>query len=444
MTRRRFRSRWTGPAAAGVVALVVVALPAAVGLAWAGYDPVAAGRALVSGAFGSWERFASITLVRATPLILTGLAVALAFRAGVWNIGAEGQLYAGAVAAVWVGLAFPSAPPWLLLPGAMAAAAVAGGLWTLVPVGLKLRAGVGEVITTILMNFVAIHMVAWLVQGPLREARGIFPQTDPIALAARLPRLGSGRLHAGLPVAVVLAGALWWALKHSAWGFRVRAVGASARAAAVSGRMRTGRVVLGAFLLSGMVAGLAGGVEVAGVTFALYENLSPGYGYTAIAVALLAGLNPLAVLLAAGFFGALQAGAAAMQRDVGVPAVWVGVIEAFVILAVVATRRLLRGGMAMGVGLPGRAVASRGGGPEEVASGSAKVASARHGRGSRSGGPASGRDEVDSGRDDAASGRNDPGAEPSEAASGRDGAAVELDASAPGSDGPRPAPAKEG
>lgn len=344
--RPRLRSRRIGPLAAGVVALLAATLLAAAGLALAGYDPVAAGRALVSGAFGSWERFASITLVRATPLILTGLAVALAFRAGVWNIGAEGQLYAGAVAAVWVGLTFPGAPAWLLLPGAMAAAAVAGGLWTLVPVGLKFRAGVGEVITTILMNFVAIHTVAWLVHGPLQEARGVFPQTDPIALAARLPRLGSGRLHAGFPVAVVLAGALWWLLRHSAWGFRVRAVGASARAAAVSGRIRTGRVVLGAFLLSGMLAGLAGGVEVAGVTLALYENLSPGYGYTAIAVALLAGLNPLAVLLAAGFFGVLQAGAAAMQRDVGVPAVWVSAIEALVILAVVAADRFLRRGVA--------------------------------------------------------------------------------------------------
>ena len=346
LLRPRLRSRRIGPLAAGVVALLAAALLAAAGLALAGYDPVAAGRALVSGAFGSWERFASITLVRATPLILTGLAVALAFRAGVWNIGAEGQLYAGAVAAVWVGLTFPGAPAWLLLPGAMAAAAVAGGLWTLVPVGLKFRAGVGEVITTILMNFVAIHTVAWLVHGPLQEARGVFPQTDPVALAARLPRLGSGRLHAGFPVAVVLAGALWWLLRHSAWGFRVRAVGASVRAAAVSGRIHTGRVVLGAFLLSGMLAGLAGGVEVAGVTFALYENLSPGYGYTAIAVALLAGLNPLAVLLAAGFFGVLQAGAAAMQRDVGVPAVWVSAIEALVILAVVAADRFLRRGVA--------------------------------------------------------------------------------------------------
>ena len=341
-SRARPGSGWTRSLAAGASALVAAAVLAAVGLALAGYDPLAAARALVAGAFGSWERFASITLVRATPLILTGLAVALAFRAGVWNIGAEGQLYAGAVAAVWVGIALPGAPAWLLLPAAMVASAAAGGLWTLVPVGLKFRAGTGEVITTILMNFVAIHTVAWLVHGPLQEARGVFPQTDPIALAARLPRLGSGRLHAGFPVAVVLAGALWWLLRHSAWGFRVRAVGASTRAAAVSGRMRTGRVVLGAFVLSGMLAGLAGGVEVAGVTFALYENLSPGYGYTAIAVALLAGLNPLAVLLAAGFFGVLQAGAAAMQRDVGVPAVWVNAIEALVILAVVAADRLMR------------------------------------------------------------------------------------------------------
>ncbi len=339
--RPRMPARWTGPLAASSSALLAAALLAAAGLALAGYDPGAAGRALVSGAFGSWERFASVTLVRATPLVLTGLAVALAFRAGVWNVGAEGQLVAGAVAYAWTALAFPAAPAWLLLPGATAAAAVAGGLWTLVPAGLKFRAGVGEVVTTILMNFVAAHALAWLVHGPLQETRGVFPQTDPVSLAARLPRL-AGRLHAGVPVAFLLAAALWWLLRRSAWGFRVRAVGASARAAAVSGRMRTGRVVLGTFLLSGTLAGLAGGVEVAGVTLALYENLSPGYGYTAIAVALLAGLNPLAVPLAAVFFAILEAGAAAMQRDVGVPAVWVDAIEALVILAVLAADRFLR------------------------------------------------------------------------------------------------------
>ncbi len=207
---------------------------------------------------------------------------------------------------------------------------------------MKLRAGVGEVITTILMNFIAIYVTAYLVHGPLQEARGVFPQTDPIAMAARLPRVGSGRLHAGFLIALVLAVALWWIMRHTAFGFRVRAVGAAPRAASLSGRIDGRRVIFTSFLISGMLAGLAGGVEVGGVTFAVYEDLSPGYGYTAIAVALLAGLNPLAVLATGIFFGALEGGAGAMQRDAGIPAVWVNAIEALVILAVLAVDQIVR------------------------------------------------------------------------------------------------------
>jgi general nucleoside transport system permease protein len=293
------------------------------------------------------DRFLSVTLVRAVPLVLAGLAVALAFRAGVFNIGAEGQLYAGAVAAAWIGLHGGGLPAAILLPSVVLAAALAGALWALVPALLKLRMGVGEVITTLLLNFVGMYLAAWMVHGPMQEARGVFPQTDPIAGAARLPVLVPGtRLHAGMLLAVGAALLLHLVLRHTAVGFRVRAAGASPAAARMSGRIATRRTVLGAFLVSGALAGVAGGVEVAGVTFALYEGLSPGYGYTAIAVALLAGLNPLGVLGAGLFFGALRGGAGAMQREAGIPAVWVDGIEALVILAVVgvgvAARRATR------------------------------------------------------------------------------------------------------
>ena len=325
------------------LALLLTALVTAGALLVGGYDPVAGLSALVGGAVGSPDVFLSITLVRSVPLILTGLAVAVAFRAGVWNIGAEGQLYAGAVAAVWVGLHLPDLPALILVPLVLGVSVAAGALWAWVPTLMKLRLAVGEVITTLLMNFVAIHMAAWVVHGPMQEARGVFPQTDPVSEAARLPTMISGtRLHLGFLLALLLAAALWVVVRFTRAGFAVRAVGASAEAARISGRVRVERVVFWVFLVSGAVAGLAGGVEISGVTYALYEGLSPGWGYTAIAVALLAGLNPLGVVLTGLFFGALQGGAGAMQRNAGIPAVWVNAVEALVILSVLAVDQLRR------------------------------------------------------------------------------------------------------
>ena len=336
--------RWE-PVAISLGAVLVTAAVGAVLLLLGGYDPVAAAAAMLRGSFGSWNVFVSITLVRSVPLILTGLAVALAFRAGVWNIGAEGQLYAGAVAAAWVGLVGGGLSAAVLIPAVLGAALVAGAAWTVVPTLMRVRLGVGEVITTILMNFVGIHLAAYMVHGPLQESRGVFPQTDPIAEAARLPVLLPGtRLHAGFALAAVLAVGMTLLLRRSRAGFRLRAVGASAEAARVSGRIDAGRVVVASFLASGAIAGLAGGVEVSGLTHALYEDLSPGWGYTAIAVALLAGLEPLGVLVTGVLFGALQAGAGAMQRDAGIPAAWVGVVEALVILAVLGLDRVRRTG----------------------------------------------------------------------------------------------------
>jgi general nucleoside transport system permease protein len=333
------------PGFSALLALIVTLAVAAVGLWAGGYDPLLAGRALVTGALGSWQAVFSITLVRATPLLLTGLAVALAFRAGVWNIGAEGQLYAGAVAAAWVGL-MPTAaglPAWILVPAVLAAAAAGGATWAAVPALMKVRLGVGEVITTLLMNFVALHLTGWLVRGPLQEGRAVFPQSDPIALAARLPRLVPGtRLHLALGLALFLAFGLWLFLRFTRAGFTVRAVGASPEAARTAGGIDTGRVVFWVFLASGALAGLAGGGEVAGVTYALYDNLSPGHGYTAIAVALLAGLHPFGVVLTALFFGALEGGAGAMQRAAGVPAAWVSAVEALAILSLLALDRGVR------------------------------------------------------------------------------------------------------
>jgi simple sugar transport system permease protein len=330
---------------AAVMALVATVAVAAGTLALGGFDPGEALGALVQGSMGSPSVFLSITLVRAVPLILTGLAVAIAFRAGIWNIGAEGQLYAGAVAGTALGLALPeAATAWVVIPAVMMAGAVAGAAWVVVPAWLKLRSGVSEVITTILMNFVAIHLAGWLVHGPMQEPRGVFPQSEAVSEAARLPLLvGGTRLHLGFALAIVMAVALWAFLRFTVAGFQVRAVGANPEAARVAGRLRSRRTLLWVFLASGALAGLAGAVEVSGVTYSLYEDLSPGFGYTAIAVALLAGLSPLGVLFTGTLFGALEGGAGAMQRVADVPAGWVGTVVALTILSVVAVERLLRG-----------------------------------------------------------------------------------------------------
>lgn len=306
----------------------------------AGHDPLGALLAIWRGSFGSTHAIASSTLVRATPLILTGLAVSLAFRAGVLNIGAEGQLLAGAAAAAAVGTTM-TAPGLVVVPAVLAAGALGGTLWAAVPALLRRRFGVLEVITTIMMNFVALYAVGYLVRGPLQEPTRIYPQSVSLPDAARLGVLLPGtRLHWGFAIAVASAIALWLALAHTAAGFRIRASGASSAAARSAGLIDVERSTTRAFLISGLLAGVAGAVEVTGVTYALYENISPGYGYTAIAVALLGGLHPLAVAASGVFFGALEAGAGAMQRDAGIPSVLVSVVEALVILAIIGGRQL--------------------------------------------------------------------------------------------------------
>jgi simple sugar transport system permease protein len=322
-------------------ATAIVGLLAVV-LAAGGYDAGLALGALWRGSFGSGDAIASATLVRATPLVLTGLAVSLAFRAGVWNIGAEGQLLAGAAVAAAIALALPTegAPAALAVPAVLVGGAVAGGAWAGISALLRRRHGVPEVISTIMLNFVAASLVGWLVRGPLQEPLGIYPQSEAIPGASRLPFLPGMRLHAGIVVAMLAAGCLAWVLRATAAGFRIRAAGANPDAARSAGLIDVARTTMLAFLASGALAGLAGAVEVTGVTYALYENLSPGYGFTAIAVALLARLDPLYVVASGMLFGALEAGGAAMQRDAGVPAVLVEVVEAMIILGVLALGRV--------------------------------------------------------------------------------------------------------
>ena len=324
-----------------LAAVVVAAIAGATALLLlAGGYPVGRGlAALWSGSFGSWYAFTSATLVRAVPLMLTGAAVAIAFRAGVLNIGAEGQLLVGAAAAVALALASRGDSTLLAIVPALVAAAAGGALWAGVAAFLRTRYGVLEVISTIMLNFVATYVVSYLVRGPLQEPTRVYPQSATIADAFQLPRIsGAGRLHVGLLLALALAGVAGWVLRRTAVGFRIVATGENPSAAASAGGIDVRKTTMHAFLVSGALAGLAGGVEVLGVTFALYENISPGYGYTAIAVALLARLDPWRGVATALLFGALEAGAGAMQRDAGVPSTLVSVIEAALILAVVAAQ----------------------------------------------------------------------------------------------------------
>lgn len=307
----------------------------------AGFNVVRALEALVAGSLGSSDAITSSTLVRATPLILTGLAVAVAFQAGVFNIGAEGQFLIGAGTSTALALLLRAWPSPVLITAVLLGGAAAGAAWAWVAVELRTRFHVLEVISTIMLNFIATYLISYLVRGPLQEPTHIYPQTESIVDAARLPRLFAGtRLHLGFALACTACIVTWWVIRYTAAGFRLRAVGANPHAARSAGQIDVNRVATGAFLFSGALAGLAGAIEVTGVTFALYENISPGYGYTAIAVALLARLDAAAVIATGVLFGALEAGANAMQRDAGVPSVVVSVIEAALILMLVTVQRV--------------------------------------------------------------------------------------------------------
>jgi general nucleoside transport system permease protein len=338
---RRWTTLRTGLVAAAVSAFALVTL--FFGLAFLHYDALGALGALWTGSVGSWYALTSGTLVRAIPLILTGLAVTVAFRGGVFNVGAEGQLLLGAIAAAVVVALVGNHGGWGLALVALFFGAVAGAAWAGIAAYLRLRFGVLEVISTIMLNFVAEDLVSYLVRGPLQEHRHIYPQSETMPAAMRLSHiLPNSRLHWGIVLAVALAVGVWWVLGHTAAGFRLRVIGANPFAARVSGRIRVDRVAALALVLSGALAGLAGALEVTGVTYALYENLSPGYGFTAIAVAVLAGLHPLGVLGSGLVFAALETGATAMQRDAGVPSVLASVLEALAILSVLGAVQLRR------------------------------------------------------------------------------------------------------
>lgn len=319
------------PALAITATFAIAALLALI----AGGNPLSIFGLILKGAAGS--KFALLeTLNRATPLIFTGLAVAVAFRARLWNIGAEAQLYAGAVATVVLGTGALSLPAPVLLPLIGIAAAIAGALVLLVPALLKVRFGVDEVVTTLLFNFIFLLFVSYLLEGPLKDPMGMgWPKSARLIPEARLPRLVEGlRLHWGFGLALICAVGVWILQTRTTLGFEMRAVGQNAEAARFAGMPVVG-VVLKTALLSGGLAALAGFSEVAGLKGSLTLDLSPGFGYTGIVVAMLALLHPLGVVVAALFVATIFVGADSMSRAAGVPTYLADIMLASALLLMV-------------------------------------------------------------------------------------------------------------
>ena len=336
---KRARSSALALVLAPLGALVFTMLVSALLVLWAGAPIARTYGLLLQGGFGSVFAL-SETLTRAIPLMLTGLAATVAFKARLFNIGAEGQLYAGALAAVAVGgmhggSGFDQLPTPVLFALMMLAAALAGALLLLGPALMKARLGVDEVVTTLLLNFIVLLLVSWMLDGPMKDPTAMgWPQSVALLGDLELSKLvPQTRVHSGLVWGIALAIAVWALMKYTVLGFDIRAVGANARAAAFAGVPVTRTVVLVA-MLSGALAGLAGAIEVAGRTGYVTLDMSPGYGYSGIVIAMLAALHPLGVVAASVFVAGVLVGADSMSRAVGVPTYIADVIVAASLISV--------------------------------------------------------------------------------------------------------------
>jgi simple sugar transport system permease protein len=309
---------------------------------WAGVSPLAAWGLLIKGALGSTFALTE-TLTRATPLIFTGLAAAVAFRAKLWNIGGEGQLYVGACMATWLGTGMITLPAWAMIPFLFLSGALAGGIFLLLPTWLKTHLKADEVVTTLLLNFVVLLVVNWLVFGPWKDPMAMgWPQAAPVIDQAVLPvLLPRTSLHLGFVLALVCAGLVWWMMRFTVWGFEIRAVGASIKASTFAGMPVLATIVRTA-LLSGGLAAMAGVSELCGVKGYLTLDLSPGFGYTGIVVAMLAGLHPLGVVLAALFIAVIYIGADSMSRAMTISNYIADVTTAVCLLTVLVVMFLTR------------------------------------------------------------------------------------------------------
>lgn len=325
---RPFLKQMIKPAVAIAAAFLIGALL----LVLAGYDVGLSFRALWDATFSSLRNF-TVSLNRSSPLIFTGLAVAIAFRGSVFNIGAEGQLLVGAIGATLTGLYLSMLPGIILIPLMILSGALFGAAWAFIPGLLKARYGVSEVITTIMFNYIGLQLVGYLVRGPIRDVSQAEPQSYPIALQAWLPNLIPGtRLHFGYFLGVLIAVGLFFLLFKTYTGYEVRAVGLNQDASRTAG-ISVEKTMVGTMLLSGALAGIGGAIEVGNLHY-LIEGISPGHGFTGIAVSVLASNNPLGIIFTSFLFGALSSGAMTMQRTAGVSANFVQVFQGIMIVGI--------------------------------------------------------------------------------------------------------------
>ncbi len=314
------------------ISIFLALLVGSVFLYFSGHEPAAVYLKMFKGAFGSRYGITE-TVVKAIPLTIVGLGVALAFRMQLWNIGGEGQIYMGAFAATWVALTFPDGSAWWVMPAMILSGMLAGGLWALLTAVPRALWGVNEIITTLMLNYVAIFWVDYLVYGPWKDPAGYnFPLTAVFSEAATLPGLFDSRIHAGLFFGIAAAVILYIVIYHTRWGYEIRVTGENPAAARYAG-MNTTRNILLVMMLSGALCGLAGMCEVSGIGHRLQHGLSPGYGYTAIIVAWLSRLNPFAVIPVAILFGGLQVGGFMVQTS-GIPSSMVYMLQGLLLFFV--------------------------------------------------------------------------------------------------------------
>lgn len=344
-TARRLMIRTAEASATPLIALAGAILVSSLLMVVAGYDPVLSFRSLFSGAFGSGSN-ASATLNLATPLLFSAIGAAIAFRAGVFNIGQEGQIAIGGAAAAFVALNLPNPegfPALIAILLCVLFGAVIGALWASITTAARLFAGANEVIVSLLLSFVAVLVTSYLISGPMFLEGSGFPQSDIVPNNFWLPVFGASKqLHIGFFVAVLTALAFWVFMRYSRMGYRLRVIGESPASADYS-KISFGKQFALAMVISGALAGVGGAIEVLGAQHKLIIGFSTGFGFTSLAVALLAGLNPLACIVTAVLFASISLGGVQMQQVAGVPAALTSVMQGVIILFVISAGALEHG-----------------------------------------------------------------------------------------------------
>jgi len=296
--------------------------------------------AMLQGAFGG-QRQITETFLKATPLLIVGLGLTVAFRARVWNIGGEGQYFMGALFGSIIALSFPNLPQPLLLTMMLTSAAIGGMLWALLAAYMKVRWNVNVIISTLMLNYIAVFFVLYMARGPLQDPNGYLPESAQFVAAARMPHLFGTRIHLGVVLAFLLVPLVYVLLWSTPLGFRLRAVGSRASVARYAG-INVERAILFVMAFSGALIGIAGIIEVSSLHTRLKGDISGGYGFTGILVALLGRMNPLGVAVASILFAALIIGAESMHVVSGLPNALADAIQAIIVLSVLAVDALVR------------------------------------------------------------------------------------------------------